>query len=96
MPASRRPRQSLEELLIEAFTKVAQHACRMGEARSRDWQPLSQLPAPDEWRMVGERYAREFSAQLLEHYIGKDLASELLRSSSVIQSGSTPPKSGTP
>lgn len=63
--------KSLEELLARAFTRVAQHACRQGEKGSRAWPPLSELPAPESWEMVGQQYAREFAVELLEHYFSR-------------------------
>ena len=55
----------VEDLLATAFTKVAQHACRQGEKGSRAWPPLTELPAPENWKMVGQQYAKEFASELL-------------------------------
>ena len=38
------PASTLDEALSRAFTRIAQHACRMGESRARVWPPLSELP----------------------------------------------------
>ena len=55
-------------MLTDAFTKVAQHACRQGEANTRSWPALKSLPAPESWHMVGEQYAQEFARELLDAY----------------------------
>lgn len=57
----------MEDILARAFTRVAQKACRNGEAGTRSWPPLKDLPAPQSWECVGRQYAREVSAELLEH-----------------------------
>ena len=59
------------EALARAFTRVAQHACRLGESRDRIWPPLSELPEPDSWKWVGEKYSREFALEIMSMYFSK-------------------------
>ena len=56
--------RTVEQVLSDAFTKVAQKACRNGEKDVRSWPSLSELPCPESWRMVGDRYAREVLVEL--------------------------------
>lgn len=62
---------SVDEALSGAFTRVAQHACRLGETNSRMWPDLSELPEPESWKMVGRKYAREFAIELMKIYFSK-------------------------
>jgi hypothetical protein len=62
------PQTNLEELLVVAFSRVAQHACRQGESGNRCWPPLTDLPALKSWEEVGEQYAREFATELFKLY----------------------------
>ena len=63
--------QTLDLALSRAFTRVAQHACRMGESGNRAWPPLSELPDPDSWKMVGRKYAIEFAIEMMAIYFEK-------------------------
>ena len=56
--------RTVHDVLSDAFTKVAQKACRNGEKDTREWPPLHALPAPESWRMVGDQYAREVLAEI--------------------------------
>lgn len=62
-----RPRraETLHQRMAEIISRVAQHACRQGEASTRQWPPLHQLPMRESWRDVGEQYAEEALAALL-------------------------------
>jgi hypothetical protein len=62
----------LEGILTEAFTRVAQHACRQGESGDRCWPPLKKLPVLKSWEEVGQQYAREFAAELAKLYFDRD------------------------
>jgi len=64
-------KQTLDMALSRAFTRVAQHACRMGESGNRMWPSLSELPDPDSWKMVGRKYAREFAIEMMTIYFEK-------------------------
>lgn len=57
--------RTVEQVLSDAFAKVAQKACRNGEKNIREWPPLTDLPCPESWRMVGDKYAREVLAELV-------------------------------
>lgn len=48
---------TLKTILENAITRIAQHACRQGEAGSRAWPPLEELPLRESWAMVGKQYA---------------------------------------
>ena len=61
--------RTVEQVLSDAFTKVAQKACRNGEKDTREWPPLADLPCPASWRMLGDRYAREVMIELAEAMI---------------------------
>jgi len=62
---------SIGEALSRAFTRIAQHACRQGEANNRSWPDLSELPEPEDWKMVGNKYAREFAIELITIYFSR-------------------------
>ena len=56
---------NLEDVLASAFARVAQHACRMGEAHDRMWPHLSDLPELESWKDVGKRYAQDFAVEVM-------------------------------
>lgn len=62
------PRMPREEgrhfVLVDAISRIAQHACRQGECGGRAWPHLYELPFRDSWRCVGDTYAPELMAAL--------------------------------
>lgn len=62
---------TLDDALSAAFTKIAQHSCRLGEQGNREWPPLVELPEPDSWKMVGRKYSREFAIEIMKIYFSK-------------------------
>lgn len=62
---------SISTLLTGAITRIAQHACRQGEANSRVWPDLNNLPEPKSWEMVGKKYAREIAIDIMRMYFDK-------------------------
>lgn len=65
--------RTVEQVLSDAFTRVAQKACRNGEKDIREWPPLANLPCPESWRMVGDKYAREVLVELAVVMLEADL-----------------------
>lgn len=67
-----RPR-TLQDVLAQTITRIAQQACRNGESGDRRWPPLAQLPLLPSWGMIGEQYASEIIAEIAEFYLKQDL-----------------------
>lgn len=53
------------QALSDAITRISQKACRNGEAGSREWPELRQLPLLESWRCIGEDYADAVMAEML-------------------------------
>lgn len=63
--------KTFNKILSGAFTKIAQHACRLGESGKREWPSLEDLPELDSWKMVGEKYAKELAIEIMKLYFDK-------------------------
>lgn len=59
---------SLEIILARAITKIAHKACRNGEAGTRAWPNLDDLPEPKSWQCVGDKYAPQVAAEVLAEF----------------------------
>jgi len=66
------PIPSIGEALSRAFTRIAHHACRQGESNNRCWPDISELPEPEDWKMVGNKYSKEFAIELMTIYFSKE------------------------
>lgn len=55
----------VREALVIAIARIAQKACRNGEAGSREWPALAELPMRESWRCIGEDYADSVMATML-------------------------------
>jgi hypothetical protein len=56
--------KTLQEVIADAVTRIAQQACRNGESDNRTWPPLAELPFLESWKMIGDRYAPEIIAEI--------------------------------
>jgi hypothetical protein len=56
----------LKKRLVEIIAKLTRHACRQGEAGNRKWPELEKLILAQSWICVGEIYADQVLAELLE------------------------------
>jgi hypothetical protein len=55
----------VREALAHAIARIAQKACRNGEAGSRQWPELQELPLLNSWLCVGEDYADAVMAEMM-------------------------------
>jgi hypothetical protein len=62
---SRGKQSALHSRMVSVIARIAQRACRNGEAGTREWESLHELPLRESWRCVGEQYADQALAVLL-------------------------------
>jgi hypothetical protein len=55
----------VRQALAHAIARIAQKACRNGEAGSRAWPELRDLPLLNSWLCVGEDYADQVMAEMM-------------------------------